>query len=56
MAKAGGSVSSGAATRLGKRDRLLKWLTLVVIDVGVVGSTALALAGGDSSFGPALSC
>lgn len=55
MAKAGGSVGTGGATRLVYVIGLLKWVALIVIALGVLGATALSLAGGDSSFGPALS-
>jgi hypothetical protein len=55
MAKAGGSVSTGGATRLVYVIGMLKWIAMVVIALGVAGAAALALAGGDSSFGPALS-
>jgi hypothetical protein len=57
VAKAGGSVSTGGATRLVYVIGLLKWTALIVIALGVVGVTALALAGGDAdaAYGPAVS-
>jgi hypothetical protein len=55
MAKAGGSVSTGGATRLVYVIGFLKWIALAVIALGVLGATALSLAGGDGSLGPALS-
>ncbi len=54
MAKAGGSVNTGGATRLVYVIGLLKWLALAVIALGVLGAAALGFAGGDQ-FGAAVS-
>lgn len=55
MARSGGSVSTGGATRLVYVIGLLKWFALVVIALGVVGATALGFAGGGDQLGPAIS-
>lgn len=55
MAKSGGSVSTGGATRLVNVTGLLKWFALAVIALGVVGATALGFAGGGQQLGPAIS-
>ncbi|RYU14816.1 hypothetical protein [Nocardioides iriomotensis] len=54
MTKSGGAVSTGAATRLVYVIGLLKWIALAVIAVGVLGATALSLAG-QNPFGDAIS-
>lgn len=54
MAKSGGAVGTGAATRLVYTIGLLKWVALGLIALGVLGGTALGIAG-DNSFGAAIS-
>lgn len=55
MAKSGGSVNTGGATRLVCVIGLLKWVALVAIALGVVGATALGFAGGGDQLGPVIS-
>ena len=45
MARSGGAVSTGAATRLAYTIGLIKWVALGLIALGVLGGTALGLAG-----------
>jgi hypothetical protein len=54
MARSGGAVSTGAATRLVYTIGLIKWIALGLIALGVLGGTALGLAG-DLQVGGALS-
>lgn len=54
MAKSGGSVSTGAATRLVYTIGLIKWTALAIIALGVLGGTAMALAG-QNQFGGVIS-
>ena len=54
MSKSGGAVSTGAATRLVYTIGLIKWITLGLIALGVLGGTALSFAG-DNPFGSAVS-
>ena len=54
MARSGGSVNTGGATRLVYVIGLLKWFALGAIALGVLGATALGFAGGDQ-LGPAIS-
>jgi hypothetical protein len=54
MAKSGGTVSTGAATRLVYTIGLIKWATLGLIALGVLGATAMSVAG-DTALGGAFS-
>lgn len=54
MARAGGAVRTGQATRLVYTIGLIKWVTLGLIALGVLGGTALGLAG-ENPFGGAIS-
>jgi hypothetical protein len=54
MSKSGGTVSTGAATRLVYTIGFIKWVTLGLIALGVLGGTALSFAG-DNPFGGAVS-
>jgi hypothetical protein len=54
MSKSGGAVSTGAATRLVYTIGLIKWITLGLIALGVLGGTAVSFAG-DNQFGGAVS-
>ena len=54
MAKSGGAVSTGAATRLVHTIGLLRWVSLGLIALAVLGATGLGLAG-DNPFGGAIS-
>ena len=54
MARSGGSVNTGGATRLVYVIGLLKWFALGAIALGALGATALGFAGGDQ-LGPAIS-
>ena len=54
MARSGGAVSTGAATRLAYTIGLIKWVALGLIALSVLGGTALGLAG-DLQVGGALS-
>jgi hypothetical protein len=54
MARSGGTVGTGAATRLVYTIGLIKWGTIGLIALGVLGGTALGLAG-ESPFGGAIS-
>lgn len=54
MSKSGGSVGTGAATRLVYTIGLIKWVTVGLITLGVLGGTALSFAG-DNPFGGAVS-
>ena len=54
MSKSGGAVSTGAATRLVYTIGLIKWVTLALIALGVLGGTALSFSG-DNPFGGAVS-
>lgn len=54
MAKSGGAVSTGAATRLVYTIGLLKWTIIGLIAMGVLASTALSIVG-DDAFGEAIS-
>ena len=53
MAKSGGSVGTGAATRLVYTIGVIKWIALALIALGVLGGTALGLSSRD--FGGAIS-
>lgn len=55
MAKSGGSVHTGGATRLVYIIGLLKWFALGAIALGVLGATVLSFAGGGDHLGPAIS-
>lgn len=55
MAKAGGSVNTGAATRLVYVIGTLRWIALIVIAVGVAGAILMAFAGGGVEIGSAFS-
>lgn len=48
MAKAGGAVSTAAATRLVYTIGLIRWVALSLIALAVIGGTALGLAVADS--------
>jgi hypothetical protein len=54
MSRSGGAVSTGSATRLVYTIGLIKWITLGLIAVGVLGGTALSIAG-DNPFAGAFS-
>jgi hypothetical protein len=54
MSRSGGAVSTGAATRLVYTIGLIKWVILGLIAVGVLGGTALSMAG-DNPFAGAFS-
>jgi hypothetical protein len=54
MSRSGGAVSTGAATRLVYTIGLIKWVILGLIAVGVLGGTALSIAG-DIAIGGAVS-
>ena len=55
MARSGGSVNTGGATRLVYVIGLLKWFALGAIALGVFGATAVGFAGGGDELGPAIS-
>ncbi len=55
MARSGGSVNTGGATRLVYVIGLLKWIAMGAIALGVLGATALGFAGGGDQLGPAIS-
>src|SRR5262245_32719362 len=54
MARSGGAVSTGAATRLAYTIGTIKWVGLTLIALGVLVGTALSLAG-DRQLGSAIS-
>lgn len=54
MAKSGGAVNTGAATRLVYTIGLIRWVALGLIALGVFGGTVLSFMG-DASFGAAVS-
>jgi hypothetical protein len=55
MAKSGGAVSTGAATRLVHTIGVIRWVALGLIVLGVLGGTALGAAMGDFQLAGALS-
>jgi hypothetical protein len=54
MSRSGGGVSTGGATRLVYTIGLIKWVTLGLIAVSVLGGTALSMDG-DNPLGVAVS-